>query len=71
MNCVKKPSDKITDCDVFNALSTGYLEKKCSFNYSYIARHERFGLIIQMDLEETKNITQKFIYDDVPGEDSY
>ncbi|KFM70044.1 Pogo transposable element with KRAB, partial [Stegodyphus mimosarum] len=68
---VKNSWDKITDSDVSNALRTGYLGKKYSFNDSYIARHERFGPMIQqeMDLEENQNIIQNFIYDDVPEED--
>lgn len=71
VNWVKNSWDKITDNDVSNALRTGYLDKKYSFNDSYIARHERFGPMIQqeMDLEENQNIIQNFIYDDVPEED--
>ncbi|KFM75291.1 Pogo transposable element with KRAB, partial [Stegodyphus mimosarum] len=47
VNWVKNSWDKITDSDVSNALRTGYLDKKYSFNDSYIARHERFGPMIQ------------------------
>ena len=39
---------------------------------TYIARYERFGPMIQqeMDLEEYRNIIQNFIYDDVSKEDN-
>ena len=67
----KKISWEKIDC-VSKALRTGYLDKKYSFNDSYIARHERFGPMIQqeMDLEENQNRNQNLIiYDDVPEED--
>ncbi|KFM59103.1 Pogo transposable element with KRAB, partial [Stegodyphus mimosarum] len=71
VNWVKTSWDKITDSNVSNTLRTGYLDKEYSFNDSYIARNERFGPMIQqeMDLEENQNIIQNFIYDDVPEED--
>lgn len=69
---MKNSWDKITDSCVSNALRTGYLDKKYSFKDSYIAGHERFGPMIQqeMDLEEIQNGIQNLIsYDDVPEDD--
>ncbi|KFM67136.1 hypothetical protein X975_10625, partial [Stegodyphus mimosarum] len=67
VNCVKNSWDKITDSDVSNALQTGYLDKKYSFNDSYIARHERFGPMIQQETDQEEN--QNFTCDDVPEDD--
>ena len=52
--------NKITDSDVSNALPTDYLDKKYLFDDSNIARHERFGPMIQpeIDFKENQNIIE-------------
>ena len=54
VNWVTNSWGKITDSDVFNALRAGYLD---------ISQDMK-------DCQENQNITQSFIYDDVPEESS-
>jgi len=64
--------NKITDNCVANALRAGYLDKKYSFEESYIAKHERFGprVLKEIHLQEIQSgVRGLMCYDDVPEED--
>ncbi|XP_077109832.1 uncharacterized protein LOC143766214 isoform X1 [Ranitomeya variabilis] len=69
---VKNSWEKITDACIANALRAGYLDKKCSFKDSAIARHEKYGPMILKEME-SQEIPQEFqsldCYDDVPEDD--
>lgn len=47
---IKSSLDKIDESCVYNAIRTGFLDKNYSFNDYYIARHGRFGAMIQREI---------------------
>lgn len=72
VNWVNNSWNKITANCVTNALRAGYLDRKCSFDESYIAKHEKFGprILEEINLQEIQSgIRDLMSYDDVPEED--
>ena len=72
VNWVNNSWNKITANCVTNALRAGYLDRKCSFDGSYIAKHEKFGprILEEINLQEIQSgIRDLMSYDDVPEED--
>ena len=51
VNSVKRSRHQITDSCVTNALRSSYMNRKCSFKESSIARHERFGPKVLQEIE--------------------
>ena len=72
VNWVKNSWHKITDTCVTNALRSGYMDRKCSFKESSIARHERFGSKVLQEIESQEiqaGIRGLELYDDIPEDD--
>lgn len=69
---VQKSWDKISERSVADALRAGYMDKRCSFKESAIARHETLGPMIRKETEsqETHDGIQGLeSYDDVAEDD--
>ena len=64
--------NKITDGCVNNALKAGYMDKKFSFDETFIARHETEGAKLRQKIQLNRNsveISESSDLQDIPEDD--